>query len=109
QSGGAPIAETYATADSSSPRWSPTLDSWRPSFLSCAPSSEVMQASEKLAAADPGCTYYRTLLLEMETGVNNATDTTAKIKSYNRVIRTHWEAWTNAYGTSPRVLVVVPG
>ncbi len=50
----------------------------------------------------------RTLLLEMETGINNGTDTVTKIKSYNRVIRTNAAAWTGAYGNSPRVLVVVP-
>jgi hypothetical protein len=72
------------------------------------PSPEEMLWSEKLAASDPSCAYYRTLLLEMETGANDATDTVRKIKSYNRVIRTHHDLWTKSYGQAPRVLVVVP-
>ncbi len=107
-SGGAALLEAPGAGQSISPRWSPTLDSWYPSFLSCSTSSEVMLSSEKLAASDPGCPYYRMLLLEMETGSNNVTDTIAKIKSYNRIIRGNQEAWTRAYGISPRVLVVVP-
>ena len=90
------------------PRWSPTLDSWRPTLLASAPSAEVMLAAEKRAAAEPGHTYYRALLLEMETGANNRTDTATKIEQYNRLIRTDREAWASAYGVSPRVLVVVP-
>ena len=108
QSEGTPITKGPPLVDSTSPRWSATLSSWRPSFLPCPPSSEVMLHNEKLAASDPGFTYYRSLLLEMETGINNITDTMTKIKSYNRVIRTNQEAWTSAYGHSPRVLVVVP-
>jgi hypothetical protein len=102
------IAEVVEPPGLESPRWSTTLSSWRPSFLSCPPSTQVMQASEKLAAAGDGHSYYRALLLEMETGSNNLTDKVAKIKSYNRLIRTNEEAWTGAYGMSPRVLVVVP-
>jgi hypothetical protein len=91
-----------------SPRWSPTLSSWRPAFMLHAPSPEVMLKSEKLAATDKACVYYRTLLLEMETGANNATDTLRKIKAYNRVIRSHLDLWVGSYGQAPRVLVVVP-
>jgi hypothetical protein len=67
-----------------------------------------MRASEELSAAGSTHPYYRTLLLEMETGTNNITDTMAKINGYNRLIRTNREAWLSAYGASPRVLVVVP-
>lgn len=96
------------SVESASPRWSRTLSSWEPAFLPEAPSAEVILASEKLATADSGHTYYRSLLLEMETGANNLTDITAKIGQYNRLIRTNQETWRNAYGISPRVLVVVP-
>jgi hypothetical protein len=102
------MAEAEQSAESVSPRWTTTLDSWRPSLLSYPPSAQVMLTSEKLAADDHDRLYYRALLLEMETGTNNLTDTTAKIKGYNRLIRTNQEAWLSAYGISPRVLVVVP-
>jgi hypothetical protein len=53
------------------------------------------------------CTYYRTLLLEMETGANSQQDVRDKILMYNRLLRTGEQAWLSAYGIAPRVLVVV--
>ena len=67
-----------------------------------------MLTSERLASSDRSATYYRTLLLEMETGSNNSADTAHKIKRYNWVIRFYPELWRNGYGSSPRVLVAVP-
>jgi hypothetical protein len=67
-----------------------------------------MVESEELIKHGTGGIYYRTLLLEMETGANNARDVRDKIAAYNRLLRTGEEAWTSAYGIAPRVLVVVP-
>jgi len=50
---------------------------------------------------------YRTLLLEMETGTNDLLDVARKVGGYNRLVQGHRQAWHNAYGPSPRVLVVV--
>ena len=103
----AEAVDEQATAPAS-PRWSPTRESWQPALLSSMPSSEIMLASEKLTVADPSRPYFRTLLLEMETGTNKVGHAMTKIKSYNHVMRTRSEALRNAYGISPRALVVVP-
>ncbi len=99
--------QSVARPRPTSPRWDPTLNSWEAAFLSDPPSAEVMAGSERLVSQGAGTTYYRTLLLELETGANNSTDITSKIASYNRLIRTNQVALSNAYGISPRVLVVV--
>ena len=56
-----------------------------------------MLTSEKMAASDTGRTYYRTLLLEMETGSNKSVDRVSKIKSYNHLIRTNDEVFGSDY------------
>ena len=118
------------------PRWDPTLNSWEDALLHSRPSRRTMREAEEraghgeygMAAAsskregegeghtnDPRLShgfrksrlYYRTLLLEMETGANSPQDVRDKIAIYNRLLRNGEEMWTGAYGIAPRVLVVV--
>jgi hypothetical protein len=84
------------------PRWNPTLQSWEPALLQGIPPPMATSAGEK-----PGALIYRSLLLEMETGSNNRSDSVSKVEAYNRLIRSNERAWRGAYGNAPRVLVVV--
>ncbi|MBF6611563.1 MAG: replication-relaxation family protein [Chloroflexi bacterium] len=104
---GAPHAIRPGHDDRSpSPRWNPASESWEPAILSDPPYGAAMAVSEKLAARNHQETYYRALLLEMETGANNSKDVINKITAYNRLIRTNELAWTGAFGIGPRLLVV---
>ena len=118
------------------PRWDPTLTSWEDAFLHSRPSRRTMREAEERAShgeygtvaagsksgsdrdmhsqgPHPGQDlrssrlYYRTLLLELETGANSPQDVRDKIAIYNRLLRNGEEMWTGAYGIAPRVLVVV--
>lgn len=89
------------------PRWDPTLCSWEDALLPKRPSGKVMVQGEEAVKQGVGSTYYRTLLLEMETGANNSKRVNSKIAAYNRLLRTGERVWTRAYGIGPRVLVVV--
>ena len=93
---------TVAGYNRYSPRWDPTLHSWECALLPSVPTPDLMRASE-----GAGDVAYRSLLLEMETGSNHQKEITSKVTAYNRVIRQHSDAWKNAYGIAPRVLVVV--
>lgn len=105
---GAPCGEKgqHGTATvSPNPRWNPTLHSWQPSLLGSIPPPGEWAAGG--ANCDEGGMLYRTLLLEMETGSNDLVDVARKVGGYNRLVQGHRQAWHNAYGPSPRVLVVV--
>ena len=81
----------------------PTLVSWENALLRSRPSGKVVVQSEESVKQGAGSTFYRTLLLEMETGANNSKDLDSKIKAYNRVLRAGEGVWTGVYGIRPRV------
>ncbi|MEO8285030.1 MAG: hypothetical protein ABI670_01175 [Chloroflexota bacterium] len=97
--GSSPYAELPVPVNA---RWNPTLQSWRAVLL-----TELLTPSEMRTSERIGATAYRGLLVEMETGMNNARTLQDKVRRYNRLYA-NTALHTALFGNGgPRVLLVV--
>ncbi|MEO5953849.1 MAG: hypothetical protein ABIQ44_15410, partial [Chloroflexia bacterium] len=84
-----------------------TTDNWESALLAHRPSRAVLLQSDELVSQGMRSTYYRTLIVEMETGTNTRKEVTEKIARYNYLLRNGEQTLAQAFGRKHRVLVVV--